>query len=142
MFTFNVYVYVYVDVFCQSEHNLMDLRFVVLCLLGFAGFFRVEEVLNIKLRQLFFFPDHLKIVLQKSKTDQHRKGNEVFIAATNTAYCSVNYVKMFLEATKLDKKSYPEAFLIPRLYKTKRGHSVSRTLGISYTTVYDNLRPK
>ena len=131
-----------VDEYCRNKQNLMDLRFVVICLLGFAGFFRIDEVLSIQLKHLSFFPNYLLVTLEKSKTDQHRKGNEVFISVTESEYCPVTYVKLFLQTTDSDCELFPEAFLIPRLHKTKSGHSVSRTRGISYTTVYDIFKAK
>ena len=32
------------------------------------------------------------------------------------------------------------AYLIPRLHKTKKGHNASKTNGISYTTIYENSK--
>ncbi len=131
-----------VDKFCENQFNLLDLRFVIICLLGFAGFFRIDELIALKLKQLQFRPQFLLVILEKSKTDQHRHGHEVYISATKSQYCPVRYVQTFLDNAKLSIMDTPEAFLLPRLFKTKKGHNASKTLGISYTTVHDNFKEK
>ena len=55
------------------EANLKDLRISVIVLLGFAGFFRFNE-LAIK-----FADDHMSIVILSSKTDVCREGNKAII---------------------------------------------------------------
>ena len=42
---------------------------------------------------------------------------------------------MFLQEVGLDAENDTEAFLIPRLQKTKKGHKASKTKGISYTRI-------
>ena len=115
--------------------NLKDLRFLVVCLTGFAGFLRIKELLKVQLKHVTFFEDHMKIFLPFSKMDQHREGNTVYIAKTGSKYCPVKHVKDFLEKAQLDTKTHEDAFLIPTLHKTKRGHRASKTKGISYTRV-------
>ena len=128
--------------YCNEPFNLLNLRFVVTCLLSFAGFFRIDEVINSKVKQVSFFEDHLQIFLEKSKTDQQRHGNKVLIAATGTEYCPVTYVRNFFELAKLDRVDTPEAYVIPRMYKTKRGHVASKIKGISYTTIRDIFKER
>ena len=59
----------------------------------------------------------------------------VIISKTSTKFCPVGHVRRFLEAEKLDQLIDKEAFLIPRLFKTKKGHNVSKTKGA--VIVYD-----
>ena len=48
-----------VDKFAFSE-NLIELRFVIMCLLGFSGFMRISELLNLKLKDITFVADGKK----------------------------------------------------------------------------------
>ena len=74
-----------------------------------------------------------KIFVSKSKTDQLREGNTVFISRTRTICCPVFWLQKYLNLTKLT--STPEAFLFCRLlFKTKTGHKVGGHLLIFYST--------
>ena len=125
--------------YCSGSSTLMDLRFITVCLIGFAGFMRIEELLSTQLKNVTISPDHLKIFLPRSKSDQHRQGNEVLIAKTGTKFCPVGHVKKFLQEAKLDIHDNPEAYLIPKLHKTKRAHNASKTKGVSYTTIREHF---
>ena len=124
-----------VQTFCKGDLNLMDLRFVSVCLIAFAGFLRIDELLNTQLKNVTISAGQIEIHLPRSKTDQQGKGQSVIIAETGSQFCPVNHVKMFLEKAKLDIVKDEEAFLIPRLFRTKRGHTASKTKGVSYTTI-------
>ena len=63
--------------------SLSDLRTVALCLLGFAGFFRFSELCSITACDINFFPTHVSIFLESSKTDQFRDGAWLAIARSN-----------------------------------------------------------
>ena len=115
--------------------NLLELRTVVVCLLGFSGFFRIEELLTIQLKEVSISRDYLKIVVPKSKTGQHRDGHEVFIARLPSQYCPVAYVETFLAKSSLDLGKHGESFLIPRIAKTKKGHRAVKGKGISYSRI-------
>ena len=113
-----------------DSENLYELRFLVLCFIGFAGFFRIEELLATKIKHLSFKESHLEIYLEKSKCDQHRDGNVIFISRLQTEYCPVKLLEKFLRLGNISDK---DSFLIPRLFKTKKGYVASKTIGISYT---------
>ena len=58
----------------------------------------------------------------------------MFIFHTGSTYCPVAYLEKFLLFAKLAVHNDGEAFVIPRLYKTKHGHTASKTARISYTS--------
>ena len=64
----------------SNVDNLLELRNVCIFILVFAGFFRIEEVLHIKYGDICFHTCYVAINVDKSKTDQLRKGNEVVIS--------------------------------------------------------------
>ena len=119
--------------FNQSSSSLYDLRFLVMCFLGFAGFFRIQELLSVQLKNVLFTNSHIEITLEKSKCDQHRDGQIVFISKIDSQYCPVRLLLKFLTACKIDYKVDSSFFVIPRLFKAKKGYSASKTLGISYS---------
>ena len=132
----------FVDEFTSSDQNLLNQRFIVLSLIGFAGFLRIEELLEVRIKDVTIFSDHIEIFLPKSKRDQHRQGNTVYIAKTGSKYCPVVHLEDFLRKAGLNVKNDKEAFIIPVLYKTKKGHKASKTRGVSYTRIREIFQEK
>ena len=126
----------------RNTSSLLDVRFTIVCLIGFAGFLRIDELLNVKLKHLSLFHDRMEIFLPSSKTDQHRTGKKVIIAKTSTEFCPVENVTNFLRLAKLDIVQDPEAYLVPRLHRTKKGHNASKTRGLSYTRIRETFMEK
>lgn len=128
-----------VDSIAPENPNLLQLRTIVVCVVGFAGFFRIDELLNTQLKEVEIKNDFMKITVPKSKTDQHRDGHEVIIARLSSNYCPVKLVEKFLMQAGLEvgNKSFNDCYLIPRLTKTKKGHKAIKDKGITYTTIRD-----
>ena len=61
----------------NKSGSLSDLRLVTACLLGFAGFLRFDEMINLRPCDFIFSREMLKIQIVRSKTDQLQQGNEV-----------------------------------------------------------------
>ena len=122
----------------SSTSDLVKIRFVVLILLGFSGFFRISELLCIKIKDLTFNELGVKVLASKSKTDQLREGNIVFISKTGTKYCPVSWLQTYLKMTKLINN--PDAFLLCRLFKTKAGHNAHGLKPISYSTALTTFK--
>ena len=80
--------------------NVLQLRNVCLYVLSYAGFFRSEEVLNIRMSHIRFYEGFMTIKVDKSKTDQLRQGDEVVIAQSEANVCPVFLLKDSLK--KLD----------------------------------------
>ena len=60
--------------------KILHLRNVCLYVLAYAGFFRSEEVLNIRMNHIHFHEGCMIIKVEKSKTDQLRQGDQLVIA--------------------------------------------------------------
>ena len=125
-----------VDIYERSA-NLIHQRFVIACLLGFAGFLRISELLEIHVGDITFDKECMKIVIPKSKNDQDREGHVVYISRTETDYCTVSKVEKYLE--KCNLANNPNAFIICRLAKTKVGHNPIGHRSICYTTINENF---
>ena len=120
-------------------NDLRIARFLVLTTIGFAGFFRIEEMLNTQLKNVEVTSTHMEIHLPKCKNDQQRKGNEVLIARTHSKYCPVALLEDFWRKAAIDPISDKDAYLIPKLNVTKRGHVANKSQGISDTTAREQF---
>lgn len=69
------------------DATLKDLRLTTMCVLSFAGLFRSKELLNMRVRDIICFDDHLVINVPESKTDIYRQGQKVFIARSKAETC-------------------------------------------------------
>lgn len=120
-----------VSIYGDTE-SLMALRFLIICVVGFAGFFRINELLKLKIIDLVETKDSFEITVKESKTDQLREGHVVYIARTGTPTCPFYWIKRYLRKTGL--KDEPASYFICRLAKTKRGHNTLGNHNISYDT--------
>ena len=100
-------------------------------MLGFTGFLRISELLDVQIKHITQLDNRIEIFLPKSKCDQLREGNIVYISGTGTRYCPVFWLTKYLEQTKLNKES--DSFLICRFAKTSKGHNVHGSKQLSYT---------
>ena len=101
-----------------------------MCVLGFTGFFRISELLNLKVKDITFEIEGMKIFIEKSKCDQLREGHVVHIAKLESEFCPVACLKKYLAISKLNEQ--PKSFIICRLAKAKRGHNAIGKYPISY----------
>ena len=103
--------------------------------LEFAGFLCIDELLDVKLKHIKLQEIHLEILIPKSKPDQHREGHVVYISRKKPECCPVKYLEAYLQKAKLDIYNDKESPLICRIFKTKSGHKISKTKGISYSRI-------
>ena len=78
-----------------ENSTIPDLRFLLTCLIGFAEFLSIDELLEVKLKHIKILESHLKIIIPKSKTDQHREGHIVYISRIKSEYCPVRYLEVY-----------------------------------------------
>ena len=79
-----------------SSQNLLDLRFVTMCLLGYAGFLRFDELVNIRRNDILFEDKQINLFIQKSKTDQLKHGSWLVIGKTGKDTCPVKFLSLYL----------------------------------------------
>lgn len=99
-----------VERFGGSSATAADLRKALICVLGFAGFFRISELLNIRASDIYFSPcsSYFRVRVPLSKTDQFGRGHDVIIASTGTASCPMQLLKRYIRvcAIKLNSSEY------------------------------------
>ena len=104
--------------------NVLQLRNACLYVLSYAGFFRSEEVLNIRMSHTPFYEGFMIIKVDKSKTDQLRQGDEVVIIQSEGNVCPVFLLKESLK--KLDISPDSSKFIFRPLVKTKLSYKLVR----------------
>ena len=109
-----------VELFGQGS-NLIHHRTVVICLLGFSGFLRISELIEIQIKHLKFSQSHLEITIPKAKNDQMRQGHIVYIKRSTSRFCSVLWLEEYLGRTGLALGE--ENYVISKLAKSRKGHN-------------------
>ena len=74
-----------------KNSTIPDLRFLLACLLGFAGFLVIDDLLNVKLNHKKLQESHLEILVPKSKTNQDREGHVVYTSRIKSECRLVKY---------------------------------------------------
>ena len=112
-----------------KDPSLKVKRFLLVCILGFAGFFRTDEMLGIKVSHISFHESHMAVFLPHSKTDQEGEGHTVCISVICSPCCPVFLVKEYIKIGGLSSADY----LICKLVATKKGHKTVGSHPLSYS---------
>ena len=126
--------------FGQSDASLSDIRTLVICLISYAGFFRYNEIANLKESDVIIYQDHLEIFVESSKTDQLRDGAWVVIARTNSDLCPVSMLDRYMKVAAISGD--PGKFLFRGLVNTKTGARLRPCGSLSYTRVRELVLEK
>ena len=119
--------------------NLKDLRIACMCLLGYAGFLRFSELASLKRSDISFFPSHVKLYLEKSKTDVYREGREVVTSKTGTFTCHVDMLDRYLKLAGISENSFDYIFRSVSFCKSTDSYKLRNSGQISYTRVREIL---
>ena len=120
-----------VSVYGQDKDNLPNLRFVTMCVVGFYGFFRFDELFNLKRSNINFSENYIEVNVERSKTDTLRHGSSVSIAATGEITCPKLCLLNYFEAAKIPPDS--ENFIFRPIIKTSSGYKLDKKRKLSYT---------
>jgi site-specific recombinase XerD len=112
--------------------DLADLRDLAMMLLSFAGCLRFDEVSSIRTENLTFSDEYLKIHIGKSKTDQYRQGDCVYISVINSYCCPVKWLKLYLK--EAGNKVSEEGYIFRPIYRSKtKCMLINKDKKLSYT---------
>ena len=104
-----------------GEHdNLLQQRTLIICLLGFSTFKRLDELLDVKVGDIKFYPSYMTIHVRKAKNDQLREGNVTYVSELQSQYCPVLRTAAYITVARLQ----PTDYLVCKLVRTKKGHRV------------------
>jgi integrase len=79
-----------------KENDLFSQRTICACLLAYAGFLRVSELLQIRRNDIIFEATYICIFIPNSKTDIYRNDNSVVIVRTDSDLCPVKNLELYL----------------------------------------------
>ena len=89
----------------SASASLADLRLLTLCVLGYAGFFRFDELVQLRRCDFQFEDSFMRIFVQRSKTDIYRDGAWVVIAKTFKPTCPVLLTLRYFAAASCSEDS-------------------------------------
>ena len=120
-----------------SSASLSDLRFLFILLVGFAGFFRIDEIRNIALRDVSIHSDHMSVYLPQRKNDQYREGHTAFLARTGKVTCPVAVTERLIKLLPQSSSAFP---LVGRIVKARSKEYFHCSLGVSVSTLREEFK--
>ncbi|XP_056016259.1 uncharacterized protein LOC125658242 [Ostrea edulis] len=124
----------------SCKNDLSNVRVCTMVLLGFAGFFRFNELSNLRVRNISFHALFMSVHLESSKTDVYRRGNDVLIASTGKSTCPVFWLKHYLQLASITEKPDDFIFRSIRFYKSSKRYKLCEiNKPISYTRAREIL---
>ena len=126
--------------YAATQSSLRELRFSAMCVLAFAGFLRISEVLSLKFGNVKIHSDHIAIFIAKSKNDVYSKGKEVLIVKGNTSACPKRVVLDYFECSGLFSDNSEKFIFRALTSKNNKMTLVKNNIPISYTRARDELR--
>jgi len=115
----------------QAVHRTPSLsvsRIYVLCLFAYAGCLRFDEVVALKFADVIRHAEGLRLILRKSKTDQHKLGAGVELAASGGTLCPLA-AYMHYRAQLPSRQTAPAALLFP---SSKGGRPIARNTCVTH----------
>ena len=88
-----------------------------MCLLAYAGFFRISELLSIRRSNILTEDLYHKIFIEVSKTDKYREGSWVYITKAGNFTCPYAYRIKYLKAVRIP--SFSQNFIFRSLWHDK-----------------------
>ena len=116
----------------ERTGSLSDMRLATACVLGYAGFLRFSELVELKSADFAINKSMMTIRITRSKTDQLRQGDEVVIARANSTMCPVSMLERYM--LRVGMTLGDERQLFRAIQKTKNGEKLRESGGhISYS---------
>ena len=103
-----------------SAKNVYNQRTMCACLLAYAGFMRISELLNLRICDINFSQEYISVFIKKRKTDVNRGGNWLIICRTGSPLWSVGNLELYLEW--LGCCQHSESYLFQNLVKVQQGY--------------------
>ena len=133
-----------VDTVCRiadhyiSSSSLAVIRFLFILLVGFAGFYRMDEIRNLSVKDVSICSEYMSVFIAKRKNDQYREGHTSLLARSHKATCPVSITGRLLKL--LPSSSESSSPLVRRIVKSKSKEYFHATKGVSYTTLREEFR--
>ena len=100
-------------------------------LVGFYGFFHIDEINSFRLKDVIINSDHMSIYVAKRKNDQYREGHTSYLARSGKSTCPVTITEKIL---KVLPQSSPSRLLVRRIIKSKSREYFHVSIGVCSST--------
>ena len=94
-----------VQMFGKDGKNPINLRFVLMCLLGYFGFLRYSELANLIRSDIRIFQDRLEFFIKQSKTDKFKECTQIVISPTGITVCPKTHLLVDMKLTNINDLS-------------------------------------
>lgn len=122
----------------KDNDDLLVIRDLTMILIAYSAFLRFDELSNLKCKDVKMFDDYLIIHINSSKTDQYRKGNEIYISKGQTVACPVNMFLRYISLSNLDPKS--DEYIFKPIFRSKGiAKLIYKNKPLSYTAARENI---
>ena len=118
--------------------SLAVIRFLFVLLVGFAGFFRIDEIRTLTVKDVSICDEYMKVFISKRKNDQYREGHTSFLARSHKSTCPVSITEKLLKL--LPSTSDSSSPLVRRIVKSKSKECFHACKGVSYSTLRDEFK--
>lgn len=124
------------DKHASASANLSDLRVLTICVLGYTGFLRFDELASLRRSDFDFESSHMRVFIEKSKTDVYRDGAWVLISRSGKATCPVALVTRYFSMAEFEPDSDEYIFRALSFLKSCNKYKLrDRASPLSYTRV-------
>lgn len=130
------------EMYPLTSINLYHLRSLVMFILGFAGFLRISELINLRNTDIEFEETHIKLNIRSSKTDQCNAAQTVIIAKTEKLTCPFNVLKLYMDRAGLNNSTETCIFKAFNFNKNNKVFKLRKTGNLSYTRCRELIREK
>lgn len=120
-----------------SSSSLAIICFLFILLVGFAGFFHMDENRNLSVKDVSICSEYMSVFILKCKNDQYREGHTPLLARSHKATCPVSITKRLLKL--LPSSSESSSPLVGQIVKSKSKEYFHATKGISYTMLREEF---
>ena len=99
-----------------SSSALAVIRFRFIILVGFAGFYRMDEIRNLSVKDVSICSEYMSVFMPKRKNDQYREGHTSLLTRSHKATCPVSITERLLKLLpSSSESSFP---LVRRIVKS------------------------
>lgn len=123
----------------NTNSTLHERRVACMCLVSYSGFLRFTELVNLKRSDIIFHQEYMSLFIEKSKTDQHRKGSTVLISRTFSFTCPVHMLETYINQANISKDSQEYIFRSVTLQKKTHSYILRGKTPLSYTRAREIL---
>ncbi len=123
-----------------GDSDLKNCRLCAMLLIGYAAFLRFDELANLRICDVEFSQSHVKLFLEKSKTDQFREGAWVIVGATGAVTCPVNMLRNYCKLADIEDFESSNYLFRPICFHKSIGRYKLRSGKMSYTRTREILK--